>query len=284
MPRPRPALDVTLRRPDQTTTASLDALLDDYRPFAIDERPPDTRRVFFFTDVSRNDAAAAIARVLGAAIGVQPVNLDDDGWAERAQASLKAIRVGAIIVAPPWDRVGPDVSETDTVTEVIVRPAMGFGTGHHASTRLCLRALQGIVVAGRPALDLGTGSGVLSIAAAKLGAAPVVGLDPDPDALRNAAENLALNDLSDGVALLGQGLDAPLPGAPYALVIANLTSTLLTERATRVRDLVADDGVVILSGIETEEAASVIQAFDTAGLTVVSRGTEDDWVGLTLRP
>ena len=277
MPRPRPALDVTLHRHDETTTASLDALLDDYRPFAIDERPPDARRVFFFTDKSRNAAAAAITRTLGADAGVRAVDLDDDGWAERAQAALKAIRVGSIIVAPPWDRA--PVGET----EVVIRPAMGFGTGHHASTRLCLRALQGVALRGRPALDLGTGSGVLSIAAAKLGATPVVGVEPDPDALRNATENLTLNGLSDEIELREQGLEAPLPDAPFAVVVANLTSTLLTDQAARVRDLVADGGVLILSGIETAEAHTVVEAYDAVGATVIDRSEEDGWVGMTLR-
>jgi ribosomal protein L11 methyltransferase len=280
LPRPRPALDVTLLRPDRTTTATLDALLDDYRPFAIDERPPATRRVFFFTGESRDAAAAALARTLGAGVDVEAIDLDDDGWAERAQASLQAIRVGSIIVTPPWDRapVGP------TDTEVVIRPAMGFGTGHHASTRLCLRALQGVALEGRPALDLGAGSGVLAIAAAKLGATPVVGIEPDPDALRNAAENLTLNKLTDEVELRKQGLDISVPGAPFAVVIANLTGTLLTDRAMRIRELVADDGVLILGGIEATEAPTVVEAFETVGVTMVDRAEEDGWVGMTLRP
>ena len=280
MARARPALDVTLLHHDRATTASLDALLDDYRPFAIDERPPDTRRVFFVTDESRNDAAAAIPRALGAgAVGVRTVDLDDDGWAERAQASLRAIHVGSLVVAPPWDR--PPVGGTET--EVVIRPALGFGTGHHASTRLCLRGLQAVDLAGRSMLDLGAGSGVLSIAAAKLGANPVVGVEPDPDALRNATENLALNGLASAIELRGQGLEAPVPGAPFAVVVANLTSTLLADQADRIRELAAPDGVLILSGIEAEEAQTVTQAFEAAGATVVSRQTEEDWCGMTLR-
>ena len=102
MPRPRPALDVTLLRPDRTTTATLDALLDDYRPFAIDERPPATRRVFFFTGESRDAAAAALARTLGAGVDVEAIDLDPIEGIEDAErlpellAGKRMVKGGAV--------------------------------------------------------------------------------------------------------------------------------------------------------------------------------------------
>ena len=102
--------------------------------------------------------------------------MPDDDWAARSQQSLTAVRAGSFIVAPPWDL--PDSPPAD-VTVIVIEPSMGFGTGHHATTRLCLRLLSDIDVSDLDVLDLGTGSGVLSMAAALRGARRVVGIDVD---------------------------------------------------------------------------------------------------------
>ena len=136
---------------------------------------------------------ATAARQLGtrfeaAGLRVVRAEVDDEDWAARSQAHLTRVTVGRITVAPPWDATPPADGAL-----VIVYPSTGFGTGHHESTRLCLRLLQQVELTGRRAVDLGTGSGVLALAAWRLGASDIEALDYDEDAVVNARENLRLN-------------------------------------------------------------------------------------------
>jgi ribosomal protein L11 methyltransferase len=146
------------------------------------------------------------------------------------------------------------------VITVVIEPAMGFGSGHHATTRLCLEALQRLDLRGRRVLDIGTGSGVLALAAARLGAASVLGVDVDPDALENARGNAALNAQPSAIEFRladfrrEAGLDADV-------VVANLTGGMLAASAGEVSRMVAQGGALILSGITTEERDAVLRAF-----------------------
>ena len=121
--------------------------------------------------------------------------LPDEDWAARSQRSLTAVRAGRFIIAPPWDLPADDVD----ATVIVIEPSMGFGTGHHATTRMCLRLLSDIDVSDLTVLDLGTGSGVLSMAAALSGARSVIGIDVDQDAIDSAETSARLNTLPDTI-------------------------------------------------------------------------------------
>jgi ribosomal protein L11 methyltransferase len=177
----------------------------------------------------------------------------------------------------------PDVPVTSLV---VITPSMGFGTGHHATTRLCLRALQALDVTGRVVLDLGTGSGVLAIAAVRRGAERVAGVDCDADALASARDNVDRNGVGDRVTLHHTDLAglAGLDLAPAAVVLANLTAGVLVRYADAVRALAAPGGTLVLSGVTTDQAAAVLAAFEADGVRrLVSREREDGWVALVLR-
>jgi ribosomal protein L11 methyltransferase len=157
---------------------------------------------------------------------------------------------------------------------------MGFGTGHHATTRLCLRALQAIGVTGKTVLDIGTGSGVLAIAASSLGAARVVGIDHDPDALQSARENLALNpDSHRTTFVLADLMAQPLSRAD--LVTANLTGSLLARAAPSLLAAVGPGGILIVSGLLAHERDDVCRSF--APSSIVWEEEEDGWVGIAFR-
>jgi len=157
---------------------------------------------------------------------------------------------------------------------------MGFGTGHHATTRLCAALLQRLDLRGRRALDVGTGSGVLALVARALGADPVVAVDNDADAIESARESLGLNGVTDIDLRLGDLRDLPLQ--PADVVTANLTGGLLVRTADQLTDLVATGGCLILSGVTRDEEADVTAAF-RARLTLAERMDEDEWVGLLFR-
>jgi ribosomal protein L11 methyltransferase len=291
-----PALDlhVPLRDRDADEAAGLfAALLDDFSPTAVAELDAHGRdglayRVFFATPEARTAAAHGLAHDAGwPGLTATPVDVDDEAWAERSQASLTAIRVGRVVVTPPWDADGAAALAREAAAEgftpitITIEPSMGFGTGHHESTRLCLAALQALPLDDRSVVDAGTGSGVLAIAAARLGARDVVALDDDPDALESASQNVALNDVrADAIEIRRASVLADaLPVAD--VVLGNLTGALLRRAADALRAAVAPGGSLIVSGFTEDERLAVEHAF--APLTVAHAASEHGWLALTFR-
>jgi ribosomal protein L11 methyltransferase len=260
----------------------LAAFLDDYSPTAIVDPPtppPVDRhawRVFFASADARDRAQAAIASSeWHARLDTQAIDVEDEGWAERSQASLAAIQVGRVIVAPPWDVPRAD----DTTLVIVIEPSMGFGTGHHQSTRLCLHALQAMDLAGQRVLDLGTGSGVLAIAAARLGARDVLAWDDDQDAIDAARKNAALNGV-DAIVRLERADLTTATTDPAEVVLANLTGALLSRHAATIVRHAAPGARLVLSGFTEDERFAVKHAF--RDLEIVREDREDGWMGLTL--
>jgi len=262
-----PAIDV---RTDATDL--LLAIVDDFGATAVEDLEGDGSVRVFFPSPPDRDAAL---RALAPRFGVASVDVPDEDWARRSQENLTAVTVGRIIVAPPWVALGPE----PTALVVVIQPSMGFGTGHHATTRLCLAALQAIPIADREVLDVGTGSGVLAIAAARLGAARAVGIDCDPDAIQSAGENLVLNPAVTRVRFETVDLSAmPLPVVD--VVTANLTGALLIRSAPVLVAAVRSGGTLVLGGLLAHERDDVCAAF-TAGAVFWER-EEDGWVGLVM--
>lgn len=273
-----PALVITGIAVDDTdspTSALVYAALSDYPVAAMDEPSSDSLRAFFHDTADRDRALTALPPQFPA-ITFTATDVEDEDWAARSQADLTAVHVDRIVVSPPWDV--DTAHATPDATLVVIQPSMGFGTGHHATTRLCLAALQRANVRGRSVIDVGTGSGVLAIAASLLGASPVIGVDDDPDAIRSASENLALNPAARVDLRVGDLRSSTLGVAD--VVLANLTGTLLVQAAGVLDALIAPHGRLILSGLMDHEEASVLAAFP--GLSVLHRSQEDEWVCLQL--
>lgn len=274
------------------------AFLDDFAPQAIEdlaERPlppgglwdptfppipepsptPLRWRVFFSTPEVRDLAARDMARRFPQ-VALTPVGVEDEDWAARSQASLTAVRAGRFVVAPPWDR--PVSPEPDT-TLIVIEPSMGFGTGHHPTTRLCLRLLSDVELRGLRVLDLGTGSGVLAMAAAQRGATDVEGIDVDPDAIASAHASGALNTLPPGIRFEVADFRAT-PPVPADIVVANLTGGMLRTAADAVTSLLKPAGRLLISGFDVDEESEVRAAFPA--LIQAARLEEAGWVALRL--
>jgi ribosomal protein L11 methyltransferase len=258
------------------------ATLSDFDLVAVQEddlTTPSEWIAHFGSSESRDAAEAAVADESEfALIEVTPTEVADEDWARRTQADLPAIRIGRIIVAPPWDL--PKDTD-DSVTTILIEPSRGFGTGHHQSTRLCLALLQAIGDLGsRSVIDVGTGSGVLAITAAKLGAVFVNAIDNDPDAVENARENIAANEVGQIVEAHVDDLTTTTIG-PADLVTANLTGTLLARHGNDLARLVRPGGSLIVSGFNIEEKARVDEAL--AGSFAISETAEEDgWWAFTM--
>lgn len=206
--------------------------------------------------------------------GVRRVSPED--WANAWKAYYRPLHIGRrLVVVPDWEdyRAQPD--------EVVIRmdPGMAFGTGTHASTALCLRALERLVVPGLRVLDVGTGSGILGIAAALLGAGHVLALDIDPVAVRVAADNARRNgvqgvmDVREGEVLVCQ------PGS-VDLALANLTADILISIAACLGRVIVSGGRLVASGIIEREEGRVIAALRETGLRLEGILREEGWVAL----
>jgi ribosomal protein L11 methyltransferase len=246
---------------------ALHAALASHQLAAIDEPADDQWRIFFNTDADRDRALDAL-RSHFAQLRFDALDVADEDWAARSQAGLRAVTVGRIIVAPPWD----------APITLVIRPSMGFGTGHHATTRLCLAALQRISLDRCSVLDVGTGSGVLAIAASRLGAEDVTGIDDDQDAIQAAWDNLSLNPSAQVTLIVGDLRATDL--VPADVILANLTGGLLMQSARRLRDLTKAHGKLILSGFTAAEERDVLAAF--GAFAVEHRGEEEGWICATL--
>ena len=267
------------------------AALDEFEPQAIhDVESADGWRVFFKTSPQRDAAAAALRASFGdRLLALSIADVPDEEWARRSQAHLTPIRVGRIVVSPPWHATpypssyilepAPLEIRHSADLVIVIDPSTGFGTGHHETTRLCLSLLQSFELAGRRVIDVGTGSGVLAIAAAKLGASSVVAFDEDPEALRNARENVARNDVSSRVDVQEAELGT-FRGNAADVVVANLTGAVIQKHARQLAALVAPGGRLIVSGFSVAEAVPVTGALAGA---VEQELSEGDWGAALVR-
>jgi ribosomal protein L11 methyltransferase len=209
----------------------------------------------------------------------------DEDWANAWRAHFRPSRIGRrLVVAPSWEdyrrRRGEVVLRLD--------PGMAFGTGTHASSILCLLALERAALQGCRVLDVGTGSGILAIAAALLGAARVTALDVDPVAVRTAAANAAENGVTGSVAVLEgdlRGIEPALTGAgavPADAVVANLTADVILGLAPVLARCVAPGGWLVVSGLIATEAGRVAEALASAGLRPAATEGLDGWAAVRL--
>lgn len=256
------------------------AALLDFDTAAVHEISDAQWRIFFRSPEERDRAGALLA----GSYDVSPVDIEAEDWARRSQQDLKAIQVGSLVIAPPWDIPSPGEESprnwqpaAGTWQLIIIEPSTGFGTGHHATTRLCLRALQQIDLRGKRVLDVGTGSGVLAIAAAKLGAAHVLAVDNDPDAIDAARLNVGRNNVAVDLRLV----DLERTSSVADVVLANLTGTTLQRVADALASL-SRGGVLIVSGLLDEEEAAVSRAFAPHAAHIEST-SEASWVSLVVR-
>ncbi len=197
-------------------------------------------------------------------------------WAEAWKRHLTVLHVGRrLVIRPSW------LPYTPTEGEVVVEldPGMAFGTGTHPTTQMCLRALEDWVRPGARVLDLGTGSGILAITAAKLGAGQVLALDTDPQAVAVARENVYRNGVADRVRVAPGSLERAI--GRFDVVAVNILARVLIEMAEQgLARRLAPEGRLVVAGLLAGQEEEVRNAFQRNGLAVIGRQQVEDWVAL----
>jgi len=213
---------------------------------------------------------------------IRPLAAED--WAESWKRHFTVLHVGRrLVIKPSWETYTP------TGDEVVIEldPGMAFGTGLHPSTRLCLQLLEEHLQPGMCVLDMGTGSGILAIAAARLGASAVLAVDVDSQAIDSARHNVAVNGVADRVQVVQGSLDAvraygaATQSRPYDMVLVNILARVIVELVMAgLADYLRPGGLIIASGIIEEQTDQVALALHARGVRVMTARQEKDWVAL----
>ena len=206
--------------------------------------------------------------------------LAETDWTTAWQKNYETFRLGKrFVIQPSWlvDDGWPNPKPDDI--PIVIDPGMAFGTGLHETTRLCMRALEDLLVSEMSVLDVGTGSGILSFAAAKLGAKPIFAVDNDPVAIRVARQNAESNGLTGQIAWQVGGLDS-VKIKDWDLVVVNILAVIIEEMITRQQLLTfaAADGAYLFSGIIAAQREMMRAAIERAGGAILQEWQEGDWI------
>lgn len=225
----------------------------------------------------------AALRYAGAALGAGTIShsfVADEDWAETWKAYIHTEKIGErIVVRPTWEEYTPSADEI----VIELDPGAAFGTGAHATTAMCLRWLEHLVSPGMRVYDVGCGSGILAVAAAKLGAGEVIAMDYDPVAVSVAEENIRQNNVHNVVACESDLLSACEGAAPAELITANIIADVIIRLFAQLDRHLAPGGTLLASGIIDDRIADVEHAAAEHGFTVLDMTCEKEWAAMIIR-
>ncbi|MCI8416517.1 MAG: 50S ribosomal protein L11 methyltransferase [Lachnospiraceae bacterium] len=212
---------------------------------------------------------------------------EDKDWINNWKEYFHQFYVDDILIKPTWEKVKP---EDEGKLLIEIDPGTAFGTGMHETTQLCIRQLRKYLTEETELLDVGTGSGILSIISLKLGARHAVGTDLDPCAVEAVRENLEVNGISPGqfTMILGNIIDDPavqdqVGCGCYDIVVANILAEVLVPLTPVIKERLKPGGIYITSGIIDDKEETVVKAVEAAGLEVLEVGRQGEWVSVTAR-
>jgi ribosomal protein L11 methyltransferase len=261
----------------------IDALGPD-EGYTLDEDAPVTVRAYAYGPVSTLRRAALRRSLNSAGLGhtlagpLRYRTLSEQDWANAWKQHYDIERVGRIVVRPAW--IDYEAAPGELV--ISLDPGMAFGTGQHPTTRMCLLGMQDLLRPGIEVLDLGTGSGILAIAAIALGAAHCDAVDIEQQAVDAARANIVLNGASERIEVILGSLDAVKPG-PYDLIFANINAAVIIRLASQLRDRMRPGAFMLAGGVIADREAEVRQALVAAGLEIVKVLSEGEWRTFVVR-
>jgi ribosomal protein L11 methyltransferase len=245
----------------------------------VDVNGPDVVLLAYFARGSASAESILVALDSLPVARIENTVVPDVDWAARFRETFRAFQAGSFHIVPAWEAAAGDADSR----RIVVDPGQAFGTGTHESTRLSLAALESIFARRVPrrVLDVGTGSGILAIAARRLGAEVAVGIEIDADALPAAQDHAALNDVRIHF-VRGDGARAVRAEA-FDLVLANIAAPLLIERAHELSGACRPGGDLVLAGILGVDAGSVVAAFAPMADGDIDVRTDGEWAALVVR-
>lgn len=258
----------------------------DYVDDELMEQMKGVSRVKFYVTDDEDGQKQLKGYLQGIDLPYTSVRLREYDWAHSWQKYYRPLAIGkTLYIVPEWERDTAEIPEG--CTTLLMNPGLTFGTGSHASTQLCLEGVEAYVIPGRPVLDLGCGSGILAIAALRLGASHATGVDIDPKAVDVAYENAALNGIGKdrcrflaGNVIADRGLVEELAQVQAPLVLANIVADVIIPLAPVVPALLAEGGTFLCSGIIDKRGDEVAAALERSGLKVIQRFEKNGWIAL----
>ena len=240
-----------------------------------------TLTAYFPVHVERSNVISAVskelARIEGVALLDSASDVPDEDWGAKWREHFVPVYPTArMVIHPPWI----PVASPDNGIALVIEPKTAFGTGSHPTTKMALIALEHVIRGGERVLDVGTGSGILSIAASRLGAGSVLAVDTDPLATENVAENVALNAVSG---ITNETREVTGLDTGFDVTVANIIRSILTPLLHLLRASVNPGGHVILGGLLDREESQFTAAVEGAGLSILEVTREAEWIGLITR-
>ncbi|MCG8619547.1 MAG: 50S ribosomal protein L11 methyltransferase [Desulfobacterales bacterium] len=234
------------------------------------------------SDIIVEQIKEKLAGLAGLDVHVTPriTVVDEKDWADAWKDYFHVTRItDRIVVKPEWK------SHTPAPDDIVIHidPGMAFGTGTHPTTAMCLELIDDLLIPGQSVLDVGCGSGILMIAAAKLGAGSLTGIDTDPMAVDITRDNLAKNKVDPARLHLTAATLDQTPETPYDLVVANIIAQVIVDITGDIKQRIAPGGSAILSGIIRERKPDVLSALSRHNLGVIREKTMGEWVALVVR-
>ena len=253
--------------------------------YTLDASAPVMVRAYFPDPVSASKQAsirlrlnqAGLTRLVTGRLRWRVIHEQD--WAESWKEYYQVEHVGRVAIRPVWIEYEPSPGELVVSLDL----GMAFGTGQHATTRMCLLALQDLLLPGWSVLDLGTGSGILAIAAVGLGAGRSLAVDTEEQAVSAAVSNREINGLSGRISILRGSLDAASASGPFDLVLANINAATISGMASALRHVLRPEGILVAGGIIEDRAESCAAALVEGGFQIEGGLEDGDWRSLICR-
>lgn len=204
-------------------------------------------------------------------------NIKSRDWVEKFRKSVKPIEIDELYIHPPWEKP----SDKHDIN-IIIEPKMAFGTGHHESTSMCIKSMLHHTVRGKSFFDLGTGSGILSILAAKLGASKIEAVDIDLTAVDNARENAELNGVAENINIQYGSIEKAKDSVPFDIIATNILKNTLCELFDNIYNAVRKDGIIILSGLLIKEKEEFLKFISKYKCRSLEKSTRGEWLSLVI--